>query len=222
MMSTSRPRSRLDSVERLPQAAALFFRHGSPRLLAAYLLVLLALRSWHGDLALGDLGAVLGVVIYWPFQEWVLHIHVLHMRPLRWRGRTIDPLAARTHRAHHREPWNLDFVFLPRSVIVALIPVNTLVWWAITERLGVALTGMAAMAAAALLYEWIHYLTHTPYRPRSRYYRSIWRGHRLHHFKNERYWHAFTVPWVDTLMGTNPDPGTVESSATCRNLDGRQ
>lgn len=212
----------LSSVKTLPQAAALFFHHGSPRLLALHLLALLALRLAHGGFGVGDLLVGLGVAIYWPLQEWVLHIYVLHMRPFRFRGRRVDPLMARIHRAHHREPWNLEFVFLPVKVVLPLIPLNALLWWLTMPDLGVALSGMTAMAAAALGYEWVHYLTHTPYRPRSRYYRSIWRGHRLHHFKNERFWHGFTMPLVDTLLGTNPDPRTVELSATCRDLDGRE
>lgn len=222
MMGPTSRRPELGSVKTLQEAARLFFRHRSPRLLALYVVVLLGLRLAHGGVALGDLWVALGVAIYWPFQEWVLHIYLLHWRPIEVGGRRIDPIIAKFHRAHHREPWNPSFVFLPLQVLVPLIPVNTLFWWLVTSTWGVALTGMATMAAAALLYEWVHYLTHTPYRPRSRYYRAIWRGHRLHHFKNERYWHAFTVPLVDTLLGTNPDPRTVELSATCRDLDGRQ
>lgn len=216
------PRSSVPpSVRTLRQAARLFFEHASPRLLGLHLLVLLAARLAHGEFGVIDGLIVLGVAIYWPLQEWVLHVHLLHMEPRTIGRHRIDPLAARVHRAHHRDPWNLAFVFLPVKVLLALMPVNAVVWLVLTSSFGSALTGMTAMAAAALLYEWVHYLTHTPYRPRSRYYRSIWRGHRLHHFKNERYWHAFTVPAVDTVMGTNPDPRSVPLSPTCRDLDGR-
>lgn len=211
----------LASVKTLRSAAVLFFRHGSPQLLAVHLALLVLLRVAHGSYGAADLLTIGAVLVYWPFQEWVLHIYVLHFKPRTIFGRKIDPFAAKSHRAHHREPWNLDFVFLPLVVLVALIPVNALVWWLLMPQLGTALTGMTSMAAAALLYEWVHYLTHTPYRPRSKYYRSIWRGHRLHHFKNERFWHGFTAPVVDTLLGTNPDPREVPVSPTCRNLDGR-
>jgi hypothetical protein len=215
-----RKASELSRVRTLGQAAALFFRHPSPRLLTLHLLILLVLRAGYGDLGLADLLVVLAVALYWPVQEWVLHIHLLHLRPFRVGGRTVDPLPGRMHRAHHREPWNLAFVFLPLRVLRPLIPINALVWWLAMPELGMALTGMTAMAAAAVAYEWVHYLTHTPYRPRSGYYRAIWRLHRLHHFKNERYWHGFTVPFIDSLLGTNPDPRTVEVSPTCRDLDG--
>src|SRR5690606_6919704 len=53
----------LSSVKTLPQAAALFFHHGSPRLLALHLLALLALRLAHGGFGVGDLLVGLGVAI---------------------------------------------------------------------------------------------------------------------------------------------------------------
>jgi hypothetical protein len=69
------------------------------------------------------------------------------------------------------------------------------------------------------IYEWTHFLIHTAYRPRSRYYRSIWRGHRLHHFKNEHFWHGITNTVSDRVLGTNPEQSTVKRSATARTLD---
>ena len=77
---------------------------------------------------------------------------------------------------------------------------------------------MVFFTLATLLYEWVHYLTHTPYRPRSAYLRRIVRNHRLHHFKNEHHWYAFTAPLVDTLFGTNPEPGDVDLSPTVHTL----
>ena len=56
-------------------------------------------------------------------------------------------------------------------------------------------------------YEWTHYLVHSDYRPRSRWYRSVWRNHRLHHYKNEHYWFTVTTAGTaDRLFGTYPDP----------------
>ena len=205
-------------IRTLPRAASVFLRFGSPQFLAVHLGILLAVRFWVAGVGVGDLLIVLGVALYWPMQEWVLHIYVLHFRPRRILGRVFDPLAAKVHRAHHREPWRLDYVFLPVRFLVVLAPASALLWWLAMPTLGLALTGMTALGAAALLYEWVHYLTHTHYRPRGRYYRWIWKTHRLHHFKNERYWHAFTGPFIDVLMGTAPDPSTVETSQTCRNL----
>ena len=55
--------------------------------------------------------------------------------------------------------------------------------------------------------------------PRSRYYRAVWRNHRLHHFKNEHYWHGITNNVSDRVLGTNPDQRSVQRSATARTLD---
>jgi hypothetical protein len=76
------------------------------------------------------------------------------------------------------------------------------------------LTGQVLVA----IYEWTHFLIHTAYRPRSRYYRSIWRNHRLHHFKNEHYWHGITNTLGDRAMGTLRDQREVQKSETARTL----
>ena len=70
------------------------------------------------------------------------------------------------------------------------------------------------------VYEWTHYLIHTAHRPRSRYYRSIWKTHRLHHYKNEHYWFTVTTAGTaDRLFGTYPaDPSAVQTSPTVKKL----
>ena len=85
-------------------------------------------------------------------------------------------------------------------------------WGALVTELfvGYVLVGM---------YEWTHFLIHTSHRPRSRYYRSIWTTHRLHHFKNEHYWHGITNTVADRALGTLPDQQEIERSRTARNLD---
>lgn len=206
------------SITTLQAALAVFLTFASPRMLAIQLVVALGIRPIFGPPGLGDLLIVAAVAIYWPLQEWFLHRYVLHMRPRELLGLRIDPIAARYHRAHHREPWRLEYVFLPGRMIVAMIPAHVALWLWLAPSHALALTGIAAFGGAALFYEWIHYLTHTFYRPRSAYYREIWRGHRLHHFKNERYWYGFTVPLVDRLLGTAPDPGSVPNSETCATL----
>ena len=69
-------------------------------------------------------------------------------------------------------------------------------------------------------YEWTHYLVHSDYRPRSRWYRSVWRNHRLHHYKNEHYWFTVTsAGTADRLFGTYPaDPAAVRPSPTVKAL----
>lgn len=62
---------------------------------------------------------------------------------------------------------------------------------------------------------------HTDYKPRGRAYKAVWRSHRLHHFKNEHYWFSVTTSGTsDRVLGTYPDPGTVDTSPTAKNLHG--
>jgi hypothetical protein len=68
------------------------------------------------------------------------------------------------------------------------------------------------------IYEWTHFLIHTAHRPKSRFYKAIWRNHRLHHFKNEHYWHGITSTVADRVLRTSPDQKDVPRSHTARSL----
>ena len=79
--------------------------------------------------------------------------------------------------------------------------------------------GCSSATEFSAAYEWCHFLIHTPYRPHARYYRSIWRGHRLHHYKNEQYWFGVTSTLGDQLLRTAPDQAEVSKSNTARTLE---
>jgi hypothetical protein len=199
-------------------AVKLFFTLPSPQLFGVTIVVFACGRPFVGPLELPDLWIALGVLVYWPFQEWFLHQHLLHFKPRKFLGFTIDPFPGRYHRFHHRHPWRIETATLPLPPMLLATPTHWALWWVFTPSLERAVTGIVCFTLAALTYEWTHYLTHTPYRPRFSYYRKIWRNHRLHHFKHEAYWHSFTVPYIDTWFFTNPDPRTVETSDTCLTL----
>lgn len=195
-----------------------FLNMRSARLIAAKLLLLVGVRAGLGSFTFVDAIIFPSVVVFWSFQEWFLHKHLLHAKPRQVLGMTIDPDFARKHREHHRRPWDLDFIGLPTRVLAVTMPLNVLAWWALMPTLPQAVTGMAAFTAMALLYEWTHFLTHTTYRPRSRFYAELCQAHRRHHFKNEHYWYGFTLPLVDKLLRTAPDHRSVPTSQTCRTL----
>ena len=150
-----------------------------------------------------------------------MHLAVLHIRPRTVMGIRIDPWFAKVHRWHHRHPDVLERVFLPTSLILVLTPIHWALWTLITPTWALTATGIWCFTLAALIYEWVHYLVHTPYRPRTRWFTRVRRNHLLHHFKNERYWYAFTVPLVDTCMRTDPEPSSVPQSESCRTLEDR-
>src|SRR5436305_565461 len=79
-------------------------------------------------------------------------------------------------------------------------------------------TNARIVAAMLLAYEWAHFLIHSSYSPRSWYYRYIWRAHRLHHYRNERYWYGVTIHLADHILRTFPQRDAVETSPTARTL----
>ena len=69
-----------------------------------------------------------------------------------------------------------------------------------------------------LHYEWVHYMVHSRYKPKSAYYRRLWVNHRLHHCKNEHYWMGVTMLAGDAVLGTAKKKEEVPTSPTCRTL----
>jgi len=196
----------------------LFWCFATPRTLALKIVIAFAIRLWIGQWSVWDAVVLAAIVVYWPLQEWFFHMNLLHFKPKVVFGWTLDPGPGRAHRFHHQNPAVLETTFLPFKAVLILIPINIAVWSVLMNTWALTCSGVCFFTCAALLYEWTHYITHTPYKPKTKYVQMIFRNHRLHHFKHEAYWHAFTVPMVDTLFGTNPDPNTVETSPSVRTL----
>ncbi len=205
-----------------------FIRRPSPPLLAAAFVAALALRIVLGSWDWRDLVVTGGVVGLTPVTEWAIHVYLLHARPLRLRGRRYDLLAAREHRAHHMAPTDLDGVLIPTYAVFIFVVLIAVTVWLVSfpihallgggDRLAHAATGLLTSYTILALYEWCHFLIHTPYRPHGRYYRTIWRGHRLHHYKNEHYWFGVTSTVGDRLLRTAPQQADVPKSRTARTL----
>lgn len=160
-------------------------------------------------------------VALFPVIEWVVHVVVLHWKPVSLGPVRIDPLVSRKHRAHHADPRNIPLVFIPWQVLIGLLVATVAIGLlAFTDR-AAGLTFMIGISAVGAVYEWMHYLIHSDYKPRTATYKAIWRNHRLHHYKNEHYWFTVTTTaTADRLFGTYPDPATVKASATAKNLHG--
>jgi hypothetical protein len=204
--------------DRLGPALAVFFRHASPRVLAGLVAVALAVRAALGDWSLWDLAVVGGLIAFWPLQEWLIHVFILHYQPLTLLGRELDFKVPKLHRAHHRDPWRLDLVFIPIHVFgYTPIAVGALVLVGLPQPQLVA-TGLAAYYALSLHYEWAHFMIHTRYRPRLGYYQRLARNHLLHHFRNEHYWYGVSMLQADRWLRTAPDPNGVPRSPTAMTL----
>lgn len=202
----------------LRRAVEIFTGTFSARWLAPLVLFAVVARLALGGWTWADLvvvGAILGLQ---PFTEWVTHVTLLHWRPRTVVGVRLDPLAARRHRAHHRDPKAIGLVLVPRQVLVATCAGAVGIFLVAAPSVRLAVTGLATSYAMYLLYEWTHFLIHSSYRPKSRYYRSIHRAHRLHHFRNEKFWFGVTINVADHILRTFPERESVPVSATARTL----
>ena len=206
----------------LADAARLFFANGNAWILCAAVVITATARAQIGSFTGWDLLLAGLLVALQPFQEWLIHVHILHWQPKSVLGIWVDPELCRKHRDHHRDPWHLDDVFIPRRSLLALIPLHVGLWWVIAPSKALMATGLLVTFTIGLLYEWTHFLIHTTYKPRSRLYKRLFRYHRLHHFKNEKYWFGVTMHTGDHLMRTMPTPRKVPTSPTARDIGGLQ
>jgi sterol desaturase/sphingolipid hydroxylase (fatty acid hydroxylase superfamily) len=206
------------SPQGLREALSVFLRHASPRILITALALALLARGLAGDFGPADLVPIALLLLLWPLQEWLIHVCVLHWRPRRLLGRTLDFAVPRSHRAHHADPTDLSLVFIPLHSYVYTLPLLLLFWLTVSPSVPLALTGLAAYLVLALHYEWVHFLVHTRWKPRWRPYRALWLHHRLHHYKNEHYWFGVTRRGADRWLRTLPVGDAVPTSPTCRTL----
>jgi hypothetical protein len=211
----------------LRECAREFLRQPSPPYLLGAVGVALALRVAEGGWSWRDAVVAVGLVVATPFVEWAIHVYLLHSPPVKVAGRRVEMLTAREHRAHHEAPSVLDGVLLPVYGVLVFLAMIAVVNWALSfalealvggPRLAYATAGVLVSYAILAAYEWTHFLIHAPYKPRSRYFKAIRRNHRLHHFKNERYWFGVTSTLGDRVIGTLPDQQSVPRSATARSL----
>jgi hypothetical protein len=206
----------------LADAAREFVRHPTPWLLAGALLAAVVARVVVGDWQWSDAVLPFVVLAAFPFVEWVIHVVVLHWKPRRVAGFTLDPILARKHREHHVDPRIVKLIFIPLQSLIGALTSALIVAFVFIPRSGLGLTFLVVTFTIGLVYEWTHYLVHTDYKAKTSLYRKIWRNHRLHHFKNEHYWFGVSTPGTaDRVLGTYPDPQSVPASPTAKNLHGQ-
>ena len=205
----------------LGEAFAEFVRHPSPWMIAAVLFGALAARIWIGEWALSDLIAPLVYLALFPVMEWVIHVFVLHWRPRQLGRWTVDTLLARKHREHHVAPRDVPLVFIPWQTLIGVIAANVVLplWLFPTHRAGADVHDDRRRDGADLRVD--------PLPRAHRLQAAVARlpgglqAHRLHHFKNENYWMTVTTAnTADRLFGTMPDPASVATSPTAKNLHG--
>jgi hypothetical protein len=218
---------RSDELTTKREVFGVFRRTGSAGVLAALVVALGLLRVLlGGPLGRGDLIALVATLALTGPVEWIIHLYLLHASPDAWVSRKLGTGAG--HRRHHLDPPDVDYLLLrgvDAAVNATVLGVVTamwsvpLMWLTGSSIVGGFLTGWTLAALGLLHYEWVHLLVHTRYRPRTGYYRTLERRHRLHHFRNEHYWLGVTSNTGDRLFRTLPERKTdVPLSETARTL----
>ncbi len=217
---------RSTEISTLTGAARAYAARGSARVLVVTGALLVASRLVVAGFGRGDVIVLATTLVIVGPVEWIIHRHLLHAEATSWTSRTLG--TGLRHREHHLDPTEIDWLML-RGVDAAVFVLAfgaisagwTLPLMALSGSalLGPFLTAWALAAIGLAHYEWVHLLVHTRYRCRTRYYARLARNHRLHHFRNERYWLGVTTNSGDRLLGTYPaDKTDVELSETARTL----
>src|SRR3954451_9225902 len=94
----------------------------APQLIGLAVVAAAAARIAIGGFSSGGAVAAVFLTVVYPFGEWPIHVHLLHLKPFRWRGRVVELPTAAAHRVHHEAPERLDLInFSPSEALAILL-----------------------------------------------------------------------------------------------------
>lgn len=210
------------------EIARMFSRHSSPRIITIAVTIAAMGRILVGRWSYADLVTIALTVVFAGVVEWVVHLFVLHADADSFVTTRLG--GGISHRKHHLDPPDMRYLLLDgadAALFVAMLAAFSAAWslpilWLLGGQVWPPYLATLCAAYVGLLnYEWTHLMAHTRYRPRSRFYARLSRNHRLHHYRNERYWLGVTSNLGDRLLRSYPkSKGDVALSETARDLDG--
>ena len=191
-----------------------FLLHGSNTALVLGSIALIAVGA-SGVVRVPVLFVAIGALLFYV-TEYGTHRFMFHARPARnvW-------LRAKQHRLHydhHVEPSRLDLLFLPLWYVIPNMAIVAAVAYAILRNWGEVAALVLGAMLALLHYEWVHFIAHQPYEPKTGFGRWMKRYHLRHHFVNEKLWFGVSNPTMDFLYGTYRDLSDAERSRTTKIL----
>jgi hypothetical protein len=117
-----------------------------------------------GAISLQPALILLGALLFY-LSEYGMHRFAFHAPPLSWPP--ARKLQHRLHYDHHVEPNRLDLLFLPAWFLVPNLAVAAGLFGLLFGTQA-AFSALLGMMLAILHYEWVHYVAHIPYQPRTR------------------------------------------------------
>jgi 4-hydroxysphinganine ceramide fatty acyl 2-hydroxylase len=190
-----------------------FLRHGGVAMLVVG--VAAETLAWLFGVVTLQPALILPGALLFYLSEYGMHRFAFHAPPLSWPP--ARRLQRRLHYDHHVEPNRLDLLFLPAWFLVPNLAVAAGLF-ALAFGTQAAASALLGMMLAILHYEWVHYVAHIPYLPRTRLGRWIKQYHLRHHFISEKHWFGVSNPALDGVFGTLRGPDAAEKSATTRHL----
>ena len=194
-----------------------FWRHGSNTLLLVLALGLVALFATHtlGFAAMSFGAVAIGALVFFV-SEYTTHRFMLHAPPQK--NAFVLSLQHRLHYDHHVNPSQLDLLFLPMWFVVPVAALTFAIYLAATRTWSTSAALLLGSILGLLWYEWVHYVAHIPFVPKTPFGRWIKKYHLWHHFKNERMWFGVTNPSMDLVGRTYARVDEIDRSDTTRVL----
>lgn len=166
-----------------------------PILVVTSIFSLVSIRLNMGPIMIDDILLFVLAVIFWSFQEHIMHDKLLHSN-FDWYGKSI-------HKEHHDKPY-FHISIDPPELLLGWLGSVFLLLCAFLPKISLALSCTIGYSCAGLFYEWCHYFVHTRVRPRSSFFKRVREHHIKHHMVDSQYWFGFSIPAIDDLFGTNP------------------
>jgi 4-hydroxysphinganine ceramide fatty acyl 2-hydroxylase len=158
---------------------------------------------------------LLGAALYY-LTEYGTHRFLFHAGPSRFAW--VRAKQHRLHYDHHVEPSRLDLLFLPLWYVVPNTLLMVVIAYAILRDAGMVAALVLGSMLALLQYEWVHFIAHQPYTPKTTFGRWMKRYHLRHHFVNEKLWFGVSNPLMDMVYRTYRDLNDAPRSPTTKIL----
>jgi 4-hydroxysphinganine ceramide fatty acyl 2-hydroxylase len=191
-----------------------FFRHGSNAMLVGGAAALLGAHVFGGPKQ-KPIPVAIGALLFFG-SEYSTHRFLLHAEPSQ--NEFVHGLQRRLHYDHHVDPAKLELLFLPPWALIPSMAFYGALYGLLTRDADTVASLTFGNLLGLIYYEWVHYVAHIPYKPKTPYGRYIKKYHLWHHFKNEKLWFGVTNPSMDHLSGTYMDVTEADRSASTRVL----
>ncbi|RDI43235.1 sterol desaturase family protein [Falsibacillus pallidus] len=193
-----------------------FFLHTEIAILMVITISLIGASLWRGLTFWHFLFFAAGLVVF-MFSEYLTHRFVFHLKAPK--HPFLLKLLKRLHYDHHVYPNDLHLLFLPIWYSLPSMVALSAIFYGLHNEWFHTFSFSAGLLSMLLIYEWTHYVAHTPLKPKTKFGKWLKKVHILHHYKNENYWFGVSTPFVDVLFGTLKDEKDVEMSGTARDLE---